>query len=104
MAKQAALAFVRRTLDRCHKFEETGTSCFSEPVYRDILLSMASNVNGTRQAEAIADGESTKSYASTRCLEGSLSGIYFGSPEQIICSIYPISADAFPFTTMFSFV
>ncbi|XP_050364819.1 uncharacterized protein LOC126783391 isoform X2 [Argentina anserina] len=66
MAKQAALAFVRRTLDQCHKYEETGTSCFSEPIYRDILLSVASNVNGMRQAEAIADGESTKSYASAR--------------------------------------
>ncbi|XP_061995549.1 uncharacterized protein LOC133713510 isoform X2 [Rosa rugosa] len=72
MAKQAALAFVKRTLDRCHKYEETGTSCFSEPIYRDILLSVASDVNGARQAEAIADGESTKSYASTRCLEASV--------------------------------
>lgn len=78
MAKQAALAFVKRTLDRCHKYEETGTSCFSETIYRDILLSGASDVNGTRQAEVIADGESTQSYASARCLEGSVSGIYLG--------------------------
>ncbi|KAK9948021.1 hypothetical protein M0R45_003610 [Rubus argutus] len=72
MAKQAALAFVKRTLDRCHKYEETGTSCFSETVYRDILLSGASDVNGTQQAEVIADGESTQSYASARCLEASM--------------------------------
>ncbi|KAM1047180.1 hypothetical protein ACFX2C_026572 [Malus domestica] len=50
MAKQAALAFVKRTLDRCDEFKNTGKSCFSEPLYRDILLS------GTRQAEAIAEG------------------------------------------------
>ncbi|KAM0969853.1 hypothetical protein FF1_018056 [Malus domestica] len=52
MAKQASLAFVKRTLDRCHEFEKTGKSCFSEPLYRDILLS------GTGQAEAIAEGGS----------------------------------------------
>ncbi|CAB4318576.1 unnamed protein product [Prunus armeniaca] len=64
MAKQAALAFVKRTLERCRKFEDTGKSCFSEPSYRDILLSGFSNVNGLRQSEAIAEGESTKPYVS----------------------------------------
>lgn len=39
MAKQAALAFVKRTLDRCKQYEKTGKSCFSEPLFRDIFLS-----------------------------------------------------------------
>lgn len=64
MAKQAALAFVKRTLERCRKFEDTEKSCFSEASYRDILLSGFSNINGMRQSEAIAEGESTKPYAS----------------------------------------
>ncbi|KAJ0764035.1 hypothetical protein HanPI659440_Chr08g0287671 [Helianthus annuus] len=35
--KQAALAFGKRTLARCHKFEISGTSCFNEPPFHDIL-------------------------------------------------------------------
>lgn len=35
--KQTALAFGRRTLARCHKFEKTGSSCFNEPPFQDIL-------------------------------------------------------------------
>nr|GMD01913.1 uncharacterized protein LOC109148070 [Ipomoea batatas] len=38
VSKQVALAFARRTLARCHKFEESGTSCFNDPVYRDIIF------------------------------------------------------------------
>ncbi|KAL6328436.1 hypothetical protein AAG906_038311 [Vitis piasezkii] len=38
VSKQLALAFMKRTLDRCRKFEETGKSCFSEPALRDVIL------------------------------------------------------------------
>ncbi|ESW26618.1 hypothetical protein PHAVU_003G134300 [Phaseolus vulgaris] len=38
MAKQAALGFVKRTLERCHQFEETGKSCFSDPLFKDMFL------------------------------------------------------------------
>ncbi|KAL6865145.1 hypothetical protein ACP4OV_016296 [Aristida adscensionis] len=36
-AKQLALAFAKRTLARCQKFEETGKSCFSEPSLWSVL-------------------------------------------------------------------
>ncbi|XP_024990144.1 uncharacterized protein LOC112524526 isoform X2 [Cynara cardunculus var. scolymus] len=36
--KQVALAFGRRTLARCRKFENSGTSCFNEPPFQDILF------------------------------------------------------------------
>lgn len=36
-AKQLALAFAKRTLVRCHKFDETGKSCFSEPSLWSVL-------------------------------------------------------------------
>lgn len=45
MAKQAALDFVKRTLDRCHEFEVTGKSCFSEPLFRGMFLSGLSHTN-----------------------------------------------------------
>ncbi|KAL3838187.1 hypothetical protein ACJIZ3_022778 [Penstemon smallii] len=37
VSKQVALAFARRTLARCQKFEDSGISCFSEPALRDIV-------------------------------------------------------------------
>ncbi|KAJ0891073.1 hypothetical protein HanPSC8_Chr09g0349331 [Helianthus annuus] len=43
MAKQATLDFVKRTLDRCHGFERTGKSCFSEPLFKEIFHSGLSN-------------------------------------------------------------
>jgi hypothetical protein len=39
VSKQAGLAFTRRTLDRCRKFEETGKSCFTDPAIQDFLFS-----------------------------------------------------------------
>ncbi|XP_023641648.1 uncharacterized protein LOC17893718 isoform X2 [Capsella rubella] len=38
ISKQAASAFVRRTLERCHQFEKTGKSCFSEPEIKDMFI------------------------------------------------------------------
>ncbi|KAL0358588.1 UNVERIFIED_CONTAM: hypothetical protein Sangu_0708200 [Sesamum angustifolium] len=38
VSKQVALAFLRRTLARCRKFEDSGASCFSEPALRDIIF------------------------------------------------------------------
>ena len=43
MTRQAALAFTRRTLARCQKFDDTGLSCFADPALRDILFSSPSN-------------------------------------------------------------
>nr|CAB3463585.1 unnamed protein product [Digitaria exilis] len=36
-AKQLALAFAKRTLARCQKFDETGKSCFNEPSLWSVL-------------------------------------------------------------------
>ncbi|XP_056843111.1 uncharacterized protein LOC108812731 isoform X2 [Raphanus sativus] len=38
ISKQAASAFVKRTLERCNQFEETGKSCFSEPEVKDMFI------------------------------------------------------------------
>lgn len=35
--KQVAVAFMKRTLARCRKFEDTGKSCFSEPAFQDVI-------------------------------------------------------------------
>ncbi|KAK4279515.1 hypothetical protein QN277_011288 [Acacia crassicarpa] len=36
--KQVALAFMKRTLARCRNFEDTGRSCFIDPVLKDVLF------------------------------------------------------------------
>ncbi|KAG2718054.1 hypothetical protein I3843_03G200500 [Carya illinoinensis] len=82
MAKQAALAFVKRTLEHCHKFENTGKSCFSEPLFKDIFISGSSNLNGARPADTSTEGEPTKPYASIRSLEGSMGSQQ--SPSQFV--------------------
>ncbi|KAM7463800.1 hypothetical protein LguiA_031921 [Lonicera macranthoides] len=43
--KQVALGFARRTLTRCRKFEDSGTSCFSDPALRDIIFGPPSWAN-----------------------------------------------------------
>ncbi|KAH6756497.1 hypothetical protein C2S53_002248 [Perilla frutescens var. hirtella] len=37
VSKQVALAFCKRTLARCQKFQDSGISCFSEPALREIV-------------------------------------------------------------------
>ncbi|CAL0300261.1 unnamed protein product [Lupinus luteus] len=38
VSRPTALAFMKRTLARCRKFEETGISCFLEPAFKDVLF------------------------------------------------------------------
>ncbi|XP_068329024.1 uncharacterized protein [Pyrus communis] len=38
VSKQVAVAFMKRTLARCQKYEETGKSCFNEPALRDVIF------------------------------------------------------------------
>lgn len=64
MVKQSALAFVRRTLEHCHIFEDTGKSCFSEPLFRDTFLSVFSDVNLTRPTDAITSVRSQEARVS----------------------------------------
>jgi hypothetical protein len=71
-AKQAAMGFVRRTLQRCHHFEDTGKSCFSETLFKDMFLSRSSNLNGARPADTTTEGESTKPFVSIPSLEASM--------------------------------
>lgn len=68
MAKQAALGFVKRTLDRCHQFEDTGKSCFNEPLFKDMFLTASSQLSNVRLSDGM-ETESSKPYASPLPLE-----------------------------------
>ncbi|KAL1371818.1 hypothetical protein HN51_002024 [Arachis hypogaea] len=68
MAKQAALGFVKRTLERCHQFEDTGKSCFSESSFKDMFVAAATQLNAVRQLDGM-EAESSKPYVSPLTLE-----------------------------------
>ncbi|XP_071742400.1 uncharacterized protein [Rutidosis leptorrhynchoides] len=70
VTRQAAQAFVKRTLDRCQKFETTGKSCFSKPLFREMFLSGPSHSNET-QLCAMTNADSGQLYAnSTEIVSG----------------------------------
>ncbi|WOK97325.1 hypothetical protein Cni_G06033 [Canna indica] len=62
VSKQHALAFAKRTIARCHKFEETGRSCFSEPALRDVILSVPQHHVDAKHV----DGSGITGYAESR--------------------------------------
>ncbi|KAL1542286.1 hypothetical protein AAHA92_26404 [Salvia divinorum] len=47
VSKQVALAFARRTLARCQKFNGSGASCFSDPALRDVIFATPPRFNET---------------------------------------------------------
>ncbi|KAG8484837.1 hypothetical protein CXB51_021123 [Gossypium anomalum] len=66
VSKQVALSFIKRTLDRCRKFEQMGNSCFSEPALQDIMFSVHPCSNEAKSVEGIGSGT-----ASNTCNETS---------------------------------
>ena len=56
VSKQVALAFAKRTLDRCRKFEQTGSSCFSEPTLQDVMFSVLPCSNEAKSVDCIGSG------------------------------------------------
>ncbi|KAI4347878.1 hypothetical protein L6164_008655 [Bauhinia variegata] len=45
ISKQVAMAFMKRSFARCRKFEETGRSCFMEPLFKDVLFATPTHDN-----------------------------------------------------------
>ncbi|KAG8483496.1 hypothetical protein CXB51_023104 [Gossypium anomalum] len=56
VSKQVALAFVKRTLDKCQKFEQMGTSCFSESALQDVMFSVPPCSNEAKSVDCIGSG------------------------------------------------
>uniref|UniRef100_A0A6M2EFF5 Uncharacterized protein n=1 Tax=Populus davidiana TaxID=266767 RepID=A0A6M2EFF5_9ROSI len=55
-SRQVALAFIKRTLARCHKFEDTGSSCFSEPALQRVIFSAPICNNDTKSVGCVGSG------------------------------------------------
>ncbi|CAK7329107.1 unnamed protein product [Dovyalis caffra] len=56
VSRQVALAFVKRTLARCQKFEDTGSSCFSEPALQEVIFSAPRCNNDTKSVDCVGSG------------------------------------------------
>lgn len=66
ISKQVALAFMKRTLARCRKFEDIGNSCFSEPALQDVIFSPPPCNNDAKSVDCVGSGS-----ASNTCNEAS---------------------------------
>ncbi|XP_010271669.1 PREDICTED: uncharacterized protein LOC104607682 isoform X3 [Nelumbo nucifera] len=84
ISKQAALAFAQRTLSRCHNFEDTGRSCFSEPAFRDVLFSLPLYGSNTKFAYAVGSGVATNTYTEAQSCQPELrsSGSFSSGVDQ----------------------
>ncbi|XP_020571688.1 uncharacterized protein LOC110018658 [Phalaenopsis equestris] len=49
-AKHAVQKFIKQTLERCKKFEQTDISCFQEPVFKDMFLAASSHSHHSQVA------------------------------------------------------
>ncbi|KAJ7970579.1 Spectrin beta chain, brain [Quillaja saponaria] len=56
VSRQVAMAFMKRTLARCQKFEDSGKSCFLEAALKDVLCSASTRGN---DAECVNRADST---------------------------------------------
>ncbi|MCH97928.1 plant/F27B13-30 protein, partial [Trifolium medium] len=77
VAKQAALGFVKRTLERYHQFEDTGKSCFNEPLFKDMFFAASSQLSIVRLVD-VMEAESAKPHTSTLSLEARTAKISHG--------------------------
>ncbi|XP_031486726.1 uncharacterized protein LOC116255106 isoform X1 [Nymphaea colorata] len=60
ISKQVAVSFVKRTLARCKKYDETGTSCFSEHLFEDGFLAAPACSSDTKCMDSTKDGLTLK--------------------------------------------
>ncbi|KAL8159657.1 hypothetical protein V2J09_001194 [Rumex salicifolius] len=87
--RNVALAFVKRTLARCRKFEDTGKSCFSEPPLWDVILAgpSSNSNNGLKdhklQPEAKAQGSNPTATEQLGLHDVKPERVLFGSSDPL---------------------
>ncbi|XP_077235785.1 uncharacterized protein LOC143877548 isoform X2 [Tasmannia lanceolata] len=102
ISKQAALAFAKRALARCHKFEDTSKSCFSEPALRDVIFSAPLYLNDSKLVDSMGAGTAAFLFSETNNFHpesrASVAGIVLSAVERhgsINDKIERSSSDAF---------
>lgn len=82
VAKQAALAFVKRTLFRCHKYEDTGKSCFMDAPVREVLLAAPPCVNDEKSIHFIGATNVHHETHNSQQQDSRVSGSFTGRDER----------------------
>ncbi|KAJ1440684.1 hypothetical protein SESBI_01752 [Sesbania bispinosa] len=86
VSRQVALAFVKRTLGRCKKYEEAGISCFNEPSLQNILFAPPSHENDGQPADCIVSGTASNTCNKTsHQIEARKSGAVSSASEKFDC-------------------
>ncbi|KAJ7974891.1 Spectrin beta chain, brain [Quillaja saponaria] len=84
VSKQVATAFMKRTLARCQKFEDTGKSCFVEPALRDAIFSASTRGNDAEYVNHIGQTGFSPSRAALHDLNNDKAGSdSFDVPENL---------------------
>jgi hypothetical protein len=91
MVKQAALAFVKWTLEQYHQFEDTGKRCFSEPLFKDMFLTASSQHSIVRQSDGL-EADSRKPYTSSLSLKAKTGSSLLSGINNFILFLFYISA------------
>ncbi|KAL8160885.1 hypothetical protein V2J09_012374 [Rumex salicifolius] len=65
MKQQNALAFVNRAIEHCQRYEATGISCFSEPLYKDIFSETLNKITEHQSVDCIPENEPSRDYPNT---------------------------------------
>ncbi|KAJ6824381.1 ruBisCO large subunit-binding protein subunit beta, chloroplastic [Iris pallida] len=71
--KQATQAFIKQTLARYRKFEKTKISCFREPVFRDMFLSVSSHNDDAKDRDLSSSAADAR-FAPSRPSDASFTG------------------------------
>lgn len=82
--KPVALAFIKRTLTRCRKFEEAGISCFTDPAIQDVMFSEPPCSNDAKSVECVGSGtaSNTPNETSNQHIEARASGAVSSTFER----------------------
>ncbi|GAV66623.1 hypothetical protein CFOL_v3_10133 [Cephalotus follicularis] len=84
VSRQVALAFIKRTLARCQKLEETGSSCFTEAALQDVMFSVLPCSNDAKSLDCVGSGtaSNTCNEASNHQIEAKGSGAVSSPSER----------------------
>uniref|UniRef100_A0A2P2MTC5 Uncharacterized protein LOC105112968 isoform X3 n=1 Tax=Rhizophora mucronata TaxID=61149 RepID=A0A2P2MTC5_RHIMU len=84
VSKQVALTFVKRTLDRCRKFEDIGSSCFSDPALQNAIFCSRLCNNDAKSTDCVGSGtaSNTCNEVTNHCTEARGSGAVSSTLER----------------------
>ncbi|RDX62865.1 hypothetical protein CR513_58764, partial [Mucuna pruriens] len=86
VSKQVALAFLKRTIGRCKRYEEAGINCFSETTLQNIMFASPSRENDAKPADCMVSGTASNTCnKASHQIEARKSGAVSSASEKYDC-------------------